>query len=235
MEKEYVRSLFDNIAFRYDVLNRLLSGGIDLYWRRKAISALSGLSPKKILDVATGTADFAIAALGLQPETIIGVDISEQMLAIGRQKVRKRNCSDIIQLEYGDAEHLKYSDNEFDAAIVAFGARNFEDLQRGLNEMYRVISKQGMIVVLEFSRPRSLLFKQIYYMYFKHILPLVGRIISRDTEAYRYLPDTVMKFPEGDDFLEFLSRSGFSALREQRLTFGIVTIYTGVKDQWKKE
>jgi demethylmenaquinone methyltransferase/2-methoxy-6-polyprenyl-1,4-benzoquinol methylase len=229
MEKAYVRSLFDKIAFRYDLLNHLLSGGIDLYWRRAAISLLSSKHPKKILDVATGTADFAIAALRLHPEKVVGVDISEQMLAIGRKKIQERNCSDIIRLENGEAERLNFSDNEFDAAMVAFGARNFEDLQQGLNEMYRVIGKNGTIVVLEFSRPRSFVFTQLYYLYFKHLLPLVGRIISRDTEAYRYLPDTVMKFPEGDEFLAFLHRSGFSSLREHRLTFGIATIYTGVK------
>lgn len=229
MEKAYVRSLFDKIAFRYDLLNHLLSGGIDLYWRRAAISLLSNRRPKKILDVATGTADFAIAALRLHPEKVIGVDISEQMLAIGRKKIEERNCSDIIALEYGEAERLKYPDNTFDAAIVAFGARNFEDLQVGLNEMYRVIGTNGIIIVLEFSRPHSIIFKQLYFLYFKHILPSVGRIISRDTEAYRYLPETVMKFPDGDDFLAFLNRSGFSSLEEHRLTFGIATIYTGVK------
>lgn len=229
MQKEYVRSLFDKIAYRYDLLNHVLSGGIDLYWRRAAVETLVPVKPKTILDVATGTADFALATMRMKPETVIGVDISEPMLAIGRKKIEQKNLSGVITLEVGEAEHLKYRDNMFDAAIVSFGARNFEDLDKGLSEMNRVLKKNGKIVVLEFSRPRSFPFRQLYFFYFKNILPLVGRIISRDNDAYQYLPDTVMKFPEGKDFLSRLEDAGFSAVKEQRLTYGIATIYTGVK------
>lgn len=229
MQKEYVRSLFDNIAYRYDLLNHLLSGGIDLYWRRAAIEKLIDLNPKRILDVATGTADFALAAIRLRPQQVIGVDISEQMLDVGRKKIKQKNLGEIIQLQTGEAENLKFNTDEFDAAIVAFGARNFEDLDKGLSEMNRVLKTGGKIVVLEFSRPRVFPLRQLYFFYFKHILPFVGRLISKDKEAYQYLPDTVMKFPEGKDFLTRLHNAGFSSLEEVRLTFGIASIYTGIK------
>lgn len=229
MEKEYVRSLFDNIAYRYDLLNHLLSGGVDFYWRRAAIQKLTARKPKRILDVATGTADFAFSAMRLQPENIVGVDISEQMLEIGRKKIAHRNLSETIQLQSGEAEDLKFGDDHFDAAIVAFGARNFEHLDKGLSEMNRVVRKGGSIVVLEFSRPKMFPLKQLYFFYFKNVLPFVGKLISKDSEAYQYLPDTVMKFPEGKEFLERLRMAGFSLLQEDRLTFGIATIYSGVK------
>ncbi|MFZ4618939.1 MAG: bifunctional demethylmenaquinone methyltransferase/2-methoxy-6-polyprenyl-1,4-benzoquinol methylase UbiE [Bacteroidota bacterium] len=230
MEKEYVRSLFDKIAYRYDLLNHLLSGGVDLYWRRAAVQKLTELRPKRILDVATGTADFALATLRLAPDEVIGVDISESMLEVGRKKIVQKNLTNKIRLESGEAEALRFSDGQFDAAIVAFGARNFEFLDKGLSEMNRVLRTGGKIVVLEFSRPRVFPLKQLYFLYFKHILPFVGSMISKDREAYQYLPDTVMKFPEGNDFLDRLRTAGFSSLEEQRLTFGIATIYTGVKN-----
>lgn len=229
MQKEYVRSLFDKIAYRYDLLNHLLSGGIDLYWRRKAINTLTHLRPRRILDVATGTADFAIASLRLSPEQVVGVDISEPMLAIGRKKIAKRNLNGMIRLQTGEAEALMFGAASFDAAIVAFGARNFEHLDKGLSEMHRVLRTGGKIVVLEFSRPSAFPFKQFYFFYFRHILPLIGRMISKDREAYRYLPDTVMRFPEGDDFIDRLRNAGFTSLQQERLTFGIATIYTGIK------
>ena len=229
MQKEYVRSLFDNIAYRYDLLNHLLSGGVDLYWRRAAIQELKDLQPKQILDVATGTADFALAAMRLNPAEVIGVDISEQMLEIGRKKIAKRHLLKTIHLQAGEAENLTFTSDSFDAAIVAFGARNFEDLDKGLSEMNRVLRNKGKIVVLEFSRPNAFPLKQLYFFYFKRILPFVGRLISKDHEAYQYLPDTVMKFPDGKGFLDRLRNAGFSSLHEQRLTFGIATIYSGVK------
>jgi demethylmenaquinone methyltransferase / 2-methoxy-6-polyprenyl-1,4-benzoquinol methylase len=229
MEKEYVRTLFNNIAYRYDLLNHVLSGGIDLYWRRKAIQILSEIQPKRILDVATGTADFALAAMSLHPEKIIGVDISESMLDIGREKVAAKKLSDTITLQSGEAEQLRFDTGYFDAAIVAFGARNFEHLDKGLSEMQRVLRMGGKIIVLEFSKPHLFPFRQLYFFYFKNILPFVGRLVSKDNEAYQYLPDTVMKFPEGKEFLRRLQSAGFSYLKEQRLTFGIATIYSGVK------
>ncbi len=229
MQKEYVRSLFNSIAYRYDLLNHLLSGGIDFYWRRRAIKHLLDVDPKKILDVATGTADFAIASLRLSPQQVIGVDISEQMLEIGRAKIAKKKLSGIITLESGEAEQIQFSDEYFDAAIVAFGARNFENLEKGLLEMRRVIRIGGKIVILEFSKPNFFPLKQLYFFYFRTILPFVGRIISKHSEAYQYLPDTVMKFPEGNDFLQKLTDAGFHSAKQERLTFGIATIYIGVK------
>ena len=229
MEKQRVRSLFDSIAYRYDLLNHLLSGGIDFYWRRRAVEHLNDIQPKTILDVATGTADFAIATMRLKPEKVIGVDIAEAMLRIGRGKLKKRGLDNVITLYSGEAESIQFETGSFDAAIVAFGARNFEHLEKGLSEMRRVLRDGGKIVVLEFSRPRVFPFKQLYFFYFKTILPLVGKLVSKHREAYTYLPDTVMKFPEGKAFLKILQKIGFTKIEEERLTFGIATIYAGIK------
>jgi demethylmenaquinone methyltransferase/2-methoxy-6-polyprenyl-1,4-benzoquinol methylase len=229
LEKTYVRSLFDSIAYRYDLLNHVLSGGIDFYWRRKAVECLRDIAPERILDVATGTADFAIATLRLHPREVIGVDIAEHMLAIGRTKVARKRCESIITLRTGEAERLEFGDNTMDAAIVAFGARNFEDLAAGLGEMHRVLRPGGRIVVLEFSRPHNFPFRQIYFFYFRRILPLVGRWISRSPAAYAYLPETVMRFPDGEQFADKLRLTGFRNVHQQRLTFGIATIYSGDK------
>ena len=228
LEKTYVRSLFDSIAHRYDLLNHLLSGGVDFYWRARAIGHLRDLGPRKILDVACGTADFSIAALKLSPESIVGVDISEQMLALGREKLRRKGHQEIIRLETGDAEELRFENGSFDAAIVAFGVRNFEDLGRGLSEIRRTLKPGGKLVVLEFSRPQRFPFSQIYMLYFRNILPLLGKAVSRHPEAYAYLRDSVMAFPEGKEFLARLQAAGFRELREERLTFGIATIYSGI-------
>lgn len=229
MQKEYVRSLFDSIAYRYDLLNHLLSGGVDLYWRRRAIETLRDEPPEKILDVATGTADFALASLRLHPCEVVGVDIAQAMLAIARRKIARRGVSNIVNLQTGEAENLLFPNDTFDAAIVAFGARNFEDLRLGLSEMFRVLRSGGRIVVLEFSRPHTFPLKQLYFAYFRSVLPLIGRIISSHREAYTYLPDSVMRFPEGDDFTGILREIGFLRPSEERLTFGIATIYTGTK------
>jgi demethylmenaquinone methyltransferase / 2-methoxy-6-polyprenyl-1,4-benzoquinol methylase len=230
LQKQYVRSLFDSIAHRYDLLNHLLSGGVDIYWRRKAVEHLRDIHPRKILDVATGTADLAIASLRLAPEAVIGVDIAGEMLRLGQAKVKRRGYDGVIRLEAGEAEELGFPSESFDGAMVAFGVRNFEDLQKGLREMHRVLRPGGKIVVLEFSRPRHFPFKQAYFFYFVHILPLVGKSMSKNRDAYRYLPDTVMKFPEGKEFQEILQRVGFNRITEERLTFGIVSLYTGMKE-----
>ncbi len=229
MEKQYVRSLFDSIAYRYDLLNHLLSGGIDFYWRRRAVEHLKEIRPKSILDVATGTADFAIATIRLKPAKVVGVDIAEEMLKLGRVKLQKRGLDSIVTLHSGEAEQLQFETGSFDAAIVAFGARNFEHLEKGLAEMYRVLRPGGKIVVLEFSRPGAFPFKQLYFFYFKTILPLVGKLISKHGEASTYLPDTVMSCPEGESVLEILRTVGFTSTGQERLTFGIATVYTGVK------
>ena len=229
MHKVDVRRLFDSIAYRYDLLNHLLSGGFDFYWRRAAIQTIASRKPKHILDVATGTGDFAIAALRLNPVEVVGVDISAPMLEIGKRKLAARNLETKIRLEAGEAEHLQFPDGHFDAAIVAFGARNFENLEMGLMEMRRVLKEGGQIVVLEFSKPRVFLFKQLYFFYFRNILPFVGRLISKDKEAYQYLPDTVMKFPDGEDFTSILRKVGFASITQRPLTFGVATIYCGQK------
>ena len=229
MQKQYVRSLFDSIAYRYDLLNHLLSGGIDLYWRRTAVEFLRPVAPKRILDVATGTGDLAIAALRLDPDTVVGVDIAEEMLKRGRAKIRQRGLDHRITLETGDAEHLHAETGSYDATMVAFGVRNFENLERGLQEMHRILRAGGMISVLEFSRPRHAPFRQIYYFYFLKILPFIGKAVSGNTDAYTYLPESVLRFPEEEEFAAILRRVGFSNVAHRRLTFGIASVYTGIK------
>jgi demethylmenaquinone methyltransferase/2-methoxy-6-polyprenyl-1,4-benzoquinol methylase len=229
MHDPRVRSLFDSIAHRYDLLNHLLSGGIDLYWRKKAIRCLRAFSPRRILDVATGTADLAIESLSLNPVAVAGVDVSENMLALGREKLRRRGLDAVVTLTWGEAEHLPFGDGTFDAAMVAFGARNFGDLQQGLREMCRVLVDGGQVMVLEFSRPARPLFRHAYFWYFQKVLPRIGRWVSSSDHAYTYLPETVMRFPEGADFLRALEAAGFSSVRQERLTGGIATLYLGTK------
>ena len=221
--------MFNNISRRYDLLNHLLSLGIDITWRKKAIKMLKPQNPGLILDIATGTADFAIEALALNPQKIIGVDISEGMLAVGRKKIAKMGLEDKIELQLGDSEKLAFSDNKFDAIIVSFGVRNFENLEKGLEDMYRVLKPGGMTVIVEFSKPTVFPFKQLYTFYFKHVLPLIGRIISKDNAAYSYLPESVQAFPYGDKFLEVLNKIGYKNTVCRPLTFGISSIYIGQK------
>jgi demethylmenaquinone methyltransferase/2-methoxy-6-polyprenyl-1,4-benzoquinol methylase len=228
-KKEQVEKMFDNISHRYDFLNHFLSLGIDKVWRRKAIRTLESAKPRMILDVATGTGDFAIQALALNPEKIIGVDISEGMLGHGREKMKARRLQDRIELQRGDSENLPFTENKFDAATVAFGVRNFENLSRGLSEIHRVLKPNGTLVVLEFSRPARFPMKQLYSFYFKFILPKLGRLISRDQAAYTYLPESVQAFPDGSDFTDILTKTGFKNTTCRPLTFGISTIYTAQK------
>jgi len=194
-----------------------------------AVRLLKDDNPKEILDIATGTGDFAIEAQKLNPDRIVGVDISEGMLKVGNQKIRKMGLDDIIHLQKGDSESLDFSDNSFDAVIAAFGVRNFENLTLGLANMYRVLRPGRRVVILEFSKPRIFPFKQIYNLYFQFVLPMVGRSISSDSAAYSYLPESVMAFPEGEAFLGILSNTGFKDVQALPLTFGISTIYTARK------
>lgn len=228
-KKDQVAQMFNNIAPRYDLLNHLLSMGIDKIWRWKAISLLKGIAPKKILDIATGTGDFAIAALRLKPESIIGIDISSEMLNVGKQKINKKKLNDTIKLQLGDSEDMCFPDNSFDAITVGFGARNFENLNKGLKEMYRVVKPGGRVLILEFSKPKNFPVKQVYNFYFSNILPFWGRIISKDKAAYTYLPESVNAFPEGKHFLEIYRNCGFSNVRQVVLSFGIASIYVGEK------
>jgi demethylmenaquinone methyltransferase/2-methoxy-6-polyprenyl-1,4-benzoquinol methylase len=228
-KKEQVAKMFDNISHRYDFLNHFLSLGIDKGWRRKAIRLLSTIQPKTILDVATGTGDFAIQALSLQPEKVTGIDISEGMLAVGRKKIEAKKLEKWVELKSGDSENIPFEENNFDAVTVAFGVRNFENLEKGLAEIYRVIKPGGMVVVLEFSRPRTFPFRQVYSFYFKFILPKIGRFISSDKAAYTYLPASVEAFPDGEAFLERLRTAGFKNTKCSTLTFGVSSIYSGTK------
>ena len=228
-KKEQVAKMFNNISHRYDFLNHLLSLGIDKVWRKKAISVLKPLSPKKILDVATGTGDFAIQSMELNPDKIIGIDISEGMLDVGRRKITARNLGDKIELIRGDSENIPYSQNKFDAVTVAFGVRNFENLARGLSEIKRVLRPGGMVVILEFSKPAAFPFKQLYHFYFRFVLPRIGSLVSSDKSAYTYLPKSVEAFPDGEDFLRILQDVGFKDTQCSSLTFGISTIYIGTK------
>jgi demethylmenaquinone methyltransferase / 2-methoxy-6-polyprenyl-1,4-benzoquinol methylase len=228
-KREQVAEMFDNISPKYDLLNHVLSGGVDIYWRKRAIKLLKKNPPKVILDIATGTGDFAIEALSLRPEKIIGVDISEGMLAVGREKIAKIGQQETITLQSGDSESLSFADNYFDAVIVSFGVRNFQNLLAGLTEMNRVMKPNGTCVVVEFSKPRSFPFKQLYNGYFKYILPLIGKTISRDSSAYTYLPESVQAFPDGEAFLEIYNKAGFKNTKCIPLTFGICSIYIGQK------
>ena len=223
--------MFDSIALHYDFLNHLLSFGIDKSWRRKAIREISLINPhpSKILDVATGTGDLAIAALKLDPGHITGIDISGKMLEAGREKLRKRALQDRIDLVECDSENIIFSDNAFDVAMVAFGVRNFTDPLKGIAEMRRVLRDDGLIMVLEFSKPSGPPFKQLYNFYFLKILPVIGRIFSKSNYAYRYLPESVMQFPDNEKFIALLEKAGFTSLMQKKLTGGVASIYTGLK------
>ncbi len=228
-KKEQIAAMFNSISGKYDFLNHFLSLGIDILWRKRAVRLLKNHQPKLILDIATGTGDFAIEALSLNPEKIIGVDISEGMLSIGREKLIKKNLTDKIELLSGDSEVLPFEDNFFDAVIVSFGVRNFENLEKGLSDMLRVLKPSGKVVILEFSKPKSFPFKQVYQFYFQWILPKIGKLISKNHAAYTYLPDSVEAFPDGDDFLNILNKIGFQKNQCTPLTLGISSIYSGSK------
>ena len=228
-KKEQMAKMFNNISHRYDFLNHFLSLGIDKLWRKIAIGFLRPLHPQFILDVATGTGDFAIQALSLNPQKITGIDISEGMLSIGRKKIQKLKLSHRIELLKGDSENLQFADDTFDAVTVGFGVRNFEDLEKGLSEIRRVLKPGAMLVVLEFSRPRRFPMRHLYNFYFKNILPGLGRLISKDKSAYTYLPESVEAFPDGMDFENILNKVGFKETACKPLTFGISSIYTARK------
>lgn len=225
-----IEPMFDSIAFRYDFLNHLLSFNIDRFWRKRAISVISETHKNPgILDVATGTGDLAIAAMKLDPVHVTGIDISRKMLEAGKEKIRKKGLSDRIDLLQGDSENIPFSDGSFDVVMVAFGVRNFSDRFKGLSEMNRVLNEKGLIMVLEFSRPERFLFKQMYYFYFRRLLPFIGKLFSRNSTAYSYLPESVMQFPDNEQFMGLMRSAGFSGVRQRKLTGGIASIYTGFK------
>ncbi len=228
-KKQQVAEMFDNISQHYDFLNHLLSLGIDRGWRKKMVRLIFKIQPKKILDIATGTAALAIALAKTHPDEIIGVDISEGMLSVGRKKIREKGLSSVIVLKQADSENLPFKDESFDAVTVAFGVRNFENLQKGLAEIYRVLKRNGKLLVLEFSQPTAFPFKQLYCFYFRSILPRLGRVISGHSSAYTYLPESVNAFPFGKKFTNLLIKTNFINTRLERVTFGIATIYKATK------
>jgi demethylmenaquinone methyltransferase/2-methoxy-6-polyprenyl-1,4-benzoquinol methylase len=229
-KKEQVSRMFDNIAARYDLLNRVLSLGIDTIWRKRAIRLIRPDQPKLVLDIATGTGDVALEIVRQVPHAQVkGIDIAPEMLHIGRKKVDQRDLGDQIELLDGDSENIQFPDNTFDALTVAFGVRNFEHLEKGLEEMHRVLKPGARMVILEFSKPRLFPFKQLYNFYFQNILPVIGRITSKDQRAYTYLFESVQAFPEGPAFTGILERIGFNEIKSIPLTLGICSIYTGRK------
>lgn len=228
-KKAQVKDMFDGIAHKYDFLNHFLSLGIDNIWRKKALKNLSVYKSPRILDVATGTGDFAIAALKYNPSEIVGIDLSPEMLRKGQEKMKKKGLDHIIKLEVGDSENLQLPENSFDAVTVAFGVRNFENLEKGLSEMLRVLKPGGKAIILEFSKPHGAFFKGLFNFYFFNILPFLGRIVSKHSSAYTYLPESVDAFPAGSDFTDIMIRCGYGSVNFKSLTGGIATIYTGVK------
>lgn len=229
-KKEQVAKMFNNISGTYDFLNHFLSLGIDIIWRRKAIRELSAMQPRLILDVATGTGDFAFESISiLQPEKIIGVDISEGMLEVAKKKIKERNLGHLFSVQLGDSEKLHFEDHYFDAITVAFGVRNYQDLEKGLADMLRVLKPEGKIVILEFSKPRTFPIKQGYHFYFKYLTPFFGKLFSKDKRAYSYLQESVEAFPDGKDFTRLMEKVGYKQTKHRSLTFGISAIYTGIK------
>ena len=228
-KKEQVSAMFNNIAAKYDKLNQALSLGIHRIWRKKTIALLRETQPKQILDVATGTADFAIEALKLSPDKITGIDISENMLAVGRKKIEEKKLSAKINLLLADSENLPFPDHSFDAITVGFGVRNFENLEKGLSEMNRVLKNNGTLAILEFSKPKAFGIKQLYKFYFNYVCPLIGKMISKDNRAYNYLPESVYAFPDRNELISILQTTGYTNCYYKSLSLGVACIYIGHK------
>lgn len=223
--------MFNNISKRYDFLNHFLSLGIDKIWRKKAIKQLRDIQPKRILDIATGTGDFAIAAMKLNPKEVIGVDISQGMLDVGIEKMKRKGLDHVIQMRIGDSEQLPFEDGYFDALTVGFGVRNYENLEKGLTDMLRVLRPGGKAIILEFSKPKRFPMKQAFGFYSKRIIPFFGKRISKDQRAYEYLPESVAAFPEGKAFTDILEKVGYTKISAKTVSGGIATIYAGSKKE----
>jgi len=228
-KKDQVAEMFDNIAPKYDFLNHLLSMGIDITWRKKAIRIIGKRNPKAILDVATGTGDFALEAKSLKPERIVGIDISEEMLNVGRKKIHNKGFDELIEMIKADSEALPFKDNTFDAITVGFGVRNFAHLEVGLGEMLRVLKPGGQVAIIEISQPQNFPVKQVYNIYFKHILPTVGKLVSKDARAYTYLPESVTHFAQGQEFVDILHKVGYKDASCTPLTLGTASLYIASK------
>jgi demethylmenaquinone methyltransferase/2-methoxy-6-polyprenyl-1,4-benzoquinol methylase len=228
--KNKVRAMFDSIARNYDFLNHFLSMGIDRYWRRKLIFELKKYQPEKIVDIAAGTADLSILAAKKGIRNITGVDLSSEMIRVGNEKIEKLNLQSLITLKEGDAENLSFNDNSFDAATIAYGVRNFENLEKGLKEISRILKQGKPLLILEFSKPDNFIIRWLYNLYSKFFIPAVGKLISGNSNAYKYLPESIKEFPSGNDFLLILKNCGYSSVRMYKLTFGISTLYIGEKN-----
>lgn len=228
-KKEQVTQMFDNISENYDGLNRVITLGTDIGWRKKVVQIVGENNPKKILDIATGTGDLALMLASLNPDKIIGLDISEGMLNVGKEKVAKAKLSDTIEMIVGDSENIPFEDNTFDAITVSFGVRNFENLDKGLTEINRVLKPNGKFVVLETSNPTKFPFKQGYKLYTNLILPIIGKLFSKDKVAYKYLSESANSFPFGKAFNNILQKNGFKNAKDIPVTFGVASIYTSTK------
>ncbi len=228
-KKEEVEEMFDNISGKYDFLNHFLSLGIDKLWRKKAIKILKEYQPKVIMDMATGTGDFAIEALKLNPTRVVGVDLSNGMLEVGRKKMKKKGVDQIVEMVQGDSENLSFEDETFDAYTVGFGVRNFQNLDLGLTEMLRVLKTGGVGMILEFSKPKKFPVKQYFKFHSKYIIPTIGKAVSKDKAAYTYLPESVEAFPEGQAFMDIMTDVGYKNVKSKIVGGGIATIYYGIK------
>jgi demethylmenaquinone methyltransferase/2-methoxy-6-polyprenyl-1,4-benzoquinol methylase len=228
-KKEEVAEMFNNISAKYDFLNHFLSLGIDKLWRKKAVKMLRSVNPTRILDIATGTGDFALESLVLKPTQIVGLDISSGMLEHGRVKMKKKGVDHIITMQQGDSEDIPFENNYFDGLTVGFGVRNFENLEKGLGEMLRVVRPGGKLIILEFSKPKKFPIKQLFAFYSKNIIPILGKSISKDSNAYTYLPESVAAFPEGKNFENILAKVGYKDISSTLVSGGIATIYAGTK------
>lgn len=228
-KKEQVTQMFDTISKEYDGLNRVISFGTDIKWRKKVVQIITKTNPDKVLDIATGTGDLAINLVKTNASKIVGLDISEGMLNVGKEKVTKLNLNETIEMVLGDSENIPFENNEFDAITVAFGVRNFENLEKGLSEIYRVLKPGGTFVVLETSLPSKFPFKQGYKIYTNFIMPAIGKIFSKDKVAYQYLSDSAASFPYGETFNNILQKIGFNTIENKPQTFGVASIYVAKK------
>ncbi len=228
-KKEQVTKMFDAVSTKYDFLNRVLTFGLDISWRKKVVKIVADKNALTILDIATGTGDLAIMLATIKNAKIIGLDISKGMLAVAKEKVAKKQLNNQIELVLGDSEKLDFKDHSFDAITVGFGVRNFEDLNKGLQEIYRVLKPNGVFVVLETSQPTKFPMKQLFYFYSKYIIPTIGGLFSKDKKAYKYLPESAAKFPYGEKFNNILLKNGFNTAIDNPVAFGISSIYTAIK------
>ena len=228
-KKKQVEQMFDNISPKYDLLNRILSGGIDIQWRKEVIKMVKAANPSTILDIATGTGDLAIMMAKNTTAQITGLDLSAGMLEVGKKKVVAENLTDRVTMVQGDSENLPFADNSFDVITVSFGVRNFENLEKGLSEINRILKPGGTFIILEFSYPTAFPMKQLYTFYSKNILPAIGKLISKDQSAYTYLPDSVAAFPHGEEMKGILKNVKFNQPIDKKLTFGIASIYKSIK------